>query len=146
MLLSKYTNQSADSNSSRQSRMKCLRSPPREKFPRHETVWAVGTRAMDGATPYAPYYFNGGWVQPPMAPYAFRPGRAAPRKSDRVTRPARNRLSNNANRSSQKSSSKGARKEWCPKSPSGMTLESGKQEQNVNADTIVVDTRVIKTQ
>src|SRR5438128_2476256 len=92
--------------------------------------------------PYVSYYFNGGLVQPPMTPYAFHPGRAEPRKSDRITRRTRNRLSNNANRSSQKSSSKGTQKEWHPKSPSDMTLESGRQEKNVNADAVVIGTQV----
>ena len=92
--------------------------------------------------PYAPYYFNGGWVQPPMAPYAFHPGWTAPRKSvhDRITRPVRDRLSYGANRSFQ---SKTAQKVWRPKSASAKVLESGKQ-QDANADSVIIGAHRLK--
>ena len=77
-----------------------------------------------------------------MAPYAFHPEWTTPRKSirDRISQPVRDRLGNGANQSLQKSSNKGLRKEWHPKSLSDMTLESGKQEQNVNTNIVVIGT------
>ena len=107
----------------------------------------MGAGAVDGTTPYAPYYFNGGWVQPSMAPDAFHPWWTAPRKSvhDRISRPVRDRLGNGANRSLQKSANNSPRKEWRPKSPRAEIVESGKQqESNDNVDTLVVGTQVLK--
>ena len=46
-------------------------------------------------------------------------------------------MGNGVNRSLQKSSNNGLRKEWRPKSPSDMTLESGKQKQNVNTNIVI---------
>ena len=83
-------------------------------------------------------------MQPPMAPYAFHPGWAAPRKSvhDRITRPVRDRLGNNANRSFRNN---GAQKMWRPKSPSAGNSEPGKrQEPNANAGSIVIGAHELK--
>ena len=148
MLLYKYTDQSAGSNSDRPSCMKGPRSPPREKSPRYTRPyepWALGP--WMAPPPYAPYYFNGRWEQPPMALNAFHPKWTAPRRSvrDRISQPVRDRLGNGADRSLQKSSNKGLQKEWRPKSPSDRTLESNKQEQNVNTNIVVIGTQVIKS-
>ena len=85
-------------------------------------------------------------MQPPMAPYAFHPGWAAPRKSvhDRITRPVRDRLSYNTNRSPQKYS-KDDEKERRPTSPCAEISESSKQrEKRPNVSSIIVGTRELK--
>jgi hypothetical protein len=63
MLMSKYANQVTSSNSNQSSHVKCPWSPPRERYPRHSRPygqWVPGPWMVP--PPYAPYYYNGGWM------------------------------------------------------------------------------------
>ena len=100
--------------------------------------------------PYAPYYmggFNGGRGQPPMTPYAFHPGWTEPRRPvrERLSYPTRGRLNNGVNRPMQNNQERISKQVWHAKSPSA-AVESGKGEENINADSLILGTETFTIQ